>query len=50
VSLAGSIIPRSVFPIKSNEWREVAWEEVTHARYNSPYPAANGLIIAEIRA
>jgi SAM-dependent methyltransferase len=33
-----------------NEWREVAWEEVTHARYNSPYPAANGLIIAEIRA
>lgn len=31
---------------KDNEWREVTKKEVKGARYNSPYPYANGLVIA----
>jgi len=30
---------------KSNTWREVDWETVKDARYNSPFPCANGIVI-----
>ena len=33
---------------KGNEWKEASWEEVQHAKYNSPFPFANGLLIGII--
>jgi len=33
---------------KGNEWKEASWEEVQDARYNSPFPFANGLLIGII--
>lgn len=33
-----------------NRWVEVPWEEVKDIRYNSPFPAANGLVIGLIEA
>lgn len=30
---------------KSNTWREVDWETVKDARFNSPFPCANGIVI-----
>jgi hypothetical protein len=32
-----------------NEWREVSWKDVQHAKYNSPFPFANALVIGIIR-
>jgi hypothetical protein len=33
---------------KGNEWREASWEEVQSAKYNTPMPFANGLLIGII--
>jgi hypothetical protein len=33
---------------KGNEWKEASWEDVQGARYNSPLPFANGLLIGII--
>jgi hypothetical protein len=33
---------------KGNEWREASWEEVQFAKYNTPMPFANGLLIGII--
>jgi hypothetical protein len=33
---------------KGNEWREASWEDVLAAKYNSPMPFANGLLIGII--
>jgi hypothetical protein len=30
---------------KDNKWSEVAWEDIENIKYNSPFPAANGLLI-----
>ena len=30
---------------KDNRWIEVAWEDIDGIKYNSPFPAANGLLI-----
>lgn len=30
-----------------NEWVETTWEDIKDAKYNKPFPAANGLIIGE---
>lgn len=30
---------------KSNKWGEVAWHEIEHARFDSPFFGANGLVI-----
>ena len=32
-----------------NEWKEASWSEVQHAKYNSPFPFANALVIGIIR-
>lgn len=32
-----------------NEWKEASWNEVQHAKYNSPFPFANALVIGIIR-
>ena len=34
---------------KDNIWREATWEEVRHARYNTPFPSANAVAIGVIR-
>lgn len=33
---------------QDNQWREVTWESISHARYGDPYRGANGLIIGII--
>ena len=33
---------------KGNEWREASWEDALAAKYNSPMPFANGLLIGII--
>jgi len=33
---------------KGNEWKSASWEEVKDAKYNSPLPFANGLLIGII--
>jgi hypothetical protein len=33
---------------KGNEWREASWEDVQAAKYNTPFPFANGLLIGII--
>jgi hypothetical protein len=33
---------------KGNEWKEVLWEDVNDAKYNTPFPFANGLLIGII--
>jgi len=33
---------------KGNEWREASWEDVLAAKYNTPMPFANGLLIGII--
>ena len=37
---------------RGNEWKEASWEYVQDAKYNSPFPFANGLLIGiiEIRS
>ena len=30
---------------KGNEWKETSWEDLQAAKYNSPLPFANGLLI-----
>jgi hypothetical protein len=32
-----------------NLWRQVDWEEIRYAKYNSPFPFANGLVIGVIQ-
>ena len=34
---------------KDNEWKEVSWSDVLDARFGSPFPNANGLIIGIFR-
>ena len=31
-----------------NEWREVDWSAIRNAHFHSPYPFANGLVLAEM--
>lgn len=33
---------------KGNEWKEASWEDVQGAKYNTPLPFANGLLIGII--
>jgi hypothetical protein len=33
---------------KGNVWKEASWEEVQDAKYNTPFPFANGLLIGII--
>jgi hypothetical protein len=33
---------------KGNEWREGSWEDVQAAKYDTPFPFANGLLIGII--
>jgi len=33
---------------KGNEWKEALWEDVHDAKYNTPFPFANGLLIGII--
>ncbi|MDO8516302.1 MAG: hypothetical protein Q7S28_03565 [bacterium] len=33
---------------KDNEWKEVGWDDISHAKYNYPYPGVNGSIIGII--
>jgi SAM-dependent methyltransferase len=35
---------------RDNRWQQVEWNQVRNARYNAPYPFANGLVIAFIAA
>jgi len=34
---------------KDNKWIEASWEDIKNAKYNSPFPAANGLLIGIIK-
>jgi len=34
---------------KGNEWKEVSWKVVQGAKYGSPFPAANGLVVGIIK-
>jgi hypothetical protein len=33
---------------KGNEWKEASWDDVKHAKYHTPFPFANGLLIGII--
>jgi len=33
---------------KGNEWKEASWEDLQGAKYNTPFPFANGLLIGTI--
>jgi len=33
---------------KGNEWKEASWEDLQGAKYNTPFPFANGLLIGII--
>jgi hypothetical protein len=33
---------------EDNKWIEVCWKDVRNAKYNNPFPAANGLVIGII--
>jgi SAM-dependent methyltransferase len=35
---------------RDNRWRETEWSDVLHARYNAPFPGANGLVFGVIGA
>jgi hypothetical protein len=34
---------------RDNRWKEVSWEDICDAKYNFPFPSANGLVIGIIK-